>query len=62
MKAYMFYVNRADRTVSDLHIRMCADDASARAHAEALLGQQPRRTVVEICDGDRNVATLDRPG
>jgi hypothetical protein len=61
MKAYLFYVNHDDRAVSDLHITMCVDDDGARAHAEGLLGEQPERCLIEICEGERMVANVRRP-
>ena len=61
MKAYLFHVTREDRAISDLHILMCADDATARTAAEGMLLEQPRSVSVEVCEGVRTVATVGRP-
>ena len=61
MKSYLFYVARDDRQVADLHIAMCPDDEAALVKAEALLTDGRGRLQVEIREGERLVATVDRP-
>lgn len=62
MKPYFLYVHRDDRTASDLHIQMFKDDGDAVERAAAMLGEQPQRMHIEVWDGDRPVAEVDRVG
>lgn len=59
-KPYLFYVQHQHRDISDLHVRFCDDDQSARDEAWRLLSEGLDRNAVEVFEEDREVGRFDR--
>jgi hypothetical protein len=62
MRTFSLYIHSGERATPSLAFEMASDESAAQLAAARVLAESPTRLLVEVCEEDRFLFTLDREG